>query len=156
MSCLSHSTFLLLDRATTVISRIASSPCPLNIQYPALPLPVACTSQSLMATFVARLIPSYFEWSLIESLSPYHASLLPFLHEFASISAQIFSMCCRFFLATSRLCAVRSSRAARRHLFTSVFAFVHMPIDFQRNPRAWHSSSAVMSSSQPAPCQTSA
>lgn len=79
------------------------------------------------------------------SPTPQHAVF----HELASISFQSFFMCSRFFFATSRLCAVRSSRAARRHLLTCVLASLHMPIDFHRKPRAWHSSRAFMSSSQP-------
>lgn len=71
------------------------------------------------------------------------------VQEFSSISAQTLFICSRFFFATSRLCAVRSSRAARRHLLTWVLASLHIPMDFQRNPRAWHASRAFMSSSQP-------
>jgi hypothetical protein len=38
-------------------------------------------------------------------------------------------------------------------LLTSRLMSLHMPIDFQRKPRAWHSSRAVMTSSHPACCQ---
>nr|POE49450.1 hypothetical protein CFP56_50367 [Quercus suber] len=71
------------------------------------------------------------------------------LHEFASISAQRASAFFLFSRAISRFLAVRSNRSARRHLFTWVLMSLHMPMDFQRNPRAWHSSRAVMTSSQP-------
>jgi len=69
-------------------------------------------------------------------------------HEFASISAHFSSIFALFTFACSRFSFVLFSRSARRHMLTLCFAVVHMPIDFQRNPRAWHSSSAVMTSSQ--------
>ena len=60
--------------------------------------------------------------------------------------ALIFSF---FAFATSRLCAVRSNRSRRRHLLTCVLTSLHMPMDFHKKPRAWHSSSAFMISSHP-------
>ena len=64
------------------------------------------------------------------------------------MSFQMASIFWRLALALARFSAVRFSRSARRHILTSCFALLHMPRDFQRNPRAWHSSRAVMTSSQ--------
>lgn len=84
----------------------------------------------------------------VEMFTVASTSRLPH-HEFASISAQIFFMCSLFFLASSRFCAVRSSLSARRHLLTSRFVSLHIPIAFHMKPLAWHSSRAVMISSHP-------
>lgn len=79
---------------------------------------------------------------------------LPSHHELASISAHIFFICSLFFFASSRFCAVRSNRSARKHLLTSRFVSLHIPIAFHIKPLAWHSSRAVMISSHPiAPSQ---
>jgi hypothetical protein len=67
----------------------------------------------------------------------------------ASISAQRAFTFSRFCFATSLFFAVRSSLSARRHMFTSCLRVVHMPIVFHMKPLAWHSSRAVMISSQP-------
>lgn len=63
-------------------------------------------------------------------------------------SAQIFSMRRRFSRAFSRLRFARSNRSAPRHLFTSRLMSLQLPRAFQRKPRAWHSSRAVMMASQ--------
>lgn len=63
------------------------------------------------------------------------------------MSFQMASIFWRLALALARFSAVRLSRSARRHMLTSCFALLHMPRDFQRKPRAWHSSRAVMTSS---------
>jgi len=67
----------------------------------------------------------------------------------ASISAQRAFTFSRFCFAVSLFFAVRSNLSARRHMFTSCLRFVHMPMVFHKKPLAWHSSSAVMISSQP-------
>lgn len=76
-------------------------------------------------------------------------SLLTILchHEFASISAHFALISSFFAFAFSRLIFVLSSLCARRHLLTCVFALLHIPSDFHRKPRAWHSSRAIMTSS---------
>lgn len=75
-------------------------------------------------------------------------SVVPPLHEFASISAHTFSMCFRFSLAASRFCRVRSSRCARKHMLTLYFASVQLPRTLWMKPRAWHSSRAAITSAQ--------
>jgi hypothetical protein len=88
----------------------------------------------------------FLPMSMKEQVSQYNAITLQL---FASISAQralAFSLFC---FATSLFLAVRSRRSARRHMLTSCLRLVHMPIVFHMKPLAWHSSSAVMISSQP-------
>lgn len=80
-----------------------------------------------------------FAWPLISSR----------IQLFASISAQTFCTLSLFSLALSRFSLVLSRRSARKHLLTSVLRLEHMPMDFHKKPRAWHSSRAVMTSSQP-------
>lgn len=75
------------------------------------------------------------------------------VQELASISAQTAFIFSLFSLASSRFFTVRSTRSARRHLLTSRLMLLHMPIDFQSSPRAWHSSNALMTSSQPVASQ---
>lgn len=48
-------------------------------------------------------------------------------HEFASISAHTALILSFFSFASSRFRAVRSSRAARKHLLTSFFNPLHIP-----------------------------
>ena len=69
-------------------------------------------------------------------------------HEFASISSHFALTSSLLIFAASRFNLVRSSLCARRHLLTCVFASLHIPIAFHRNPRAWHSSRMFMTSSQ--------
>jgi len=71
------------------------------------------------------------------------------LQLFASISAHRALTFSRFCFASSLFLAVRSRRSARRHILTSCLRFVHIPIVFHMKPLAWHSSRAVMISSQP-------
>jgi len=72
----------------------------------------------------------------------------PKSYEFASMSAHFDRISWFFAFAASRFALVRSSLWARRHLLTSVFAPLHMPIAFHMNPLAWHSSRRFMTSSQ--------
>lgn len=51
-------------------------------------------------------------------------------------------------LASSLLFAARFCRCVHRHSFTLRFASLHMPADLYRNPRAWHSSRALMTAMQ--------
>jgi hypothetical protein len=71
------------------------------------------------------------------------------IYEFASISAHAASLSIFLILAFSRFPLVRSSRSARRHLLTAVFALLHPPMALNKNPLAWHSSRAFMTCSQP-------
>lgn len=64
------------------------------------------------------------------------------------MSAHLASIFALFSLASSLFFSVLFKRSARRHIFTAFFALVHMPIDFQRKPLAWHSSKASMTSAQ--------
>jgi hypothetical protein len=93
-----------------------------------------------------RLKPTWPKISL-EPCAKIHA-VLSRCHELASISAHFALISWFLSLAASRFSLVRSSRCARKHLLTSVFAPLHMPIAFHMNPRAWHSSRRVMTSSQ--------
>lgn len=90
---------------------------------------------------------------VLYSLFP--SSWFPFpAYELRLVSAHIDSISSLLIFAACRFAFVRSSLSARRHLLTWVFASLHMPIAFHRKPRAWHSSSIVMTSSQP--CRVSA
>ena len=75
------------------------------------------------------------------------------LHELASISANIFSIFALFTFASSRFCAVRCNLSARKHMLTSCFKVLQLPIALCRKPLAWHSSRAVITSSHPWACQ---
>jgi hypothetical protein len=57
-------------------------------------------------------------------------------YEFASISAHFALISWFLAFAASRLALVRSSLWARRHLLTAVFAPLHMPTAFHKNPLA--------------------
>jgi hypothetical protein len=85
-----------------------------------------------------------------QPIVPISSSPLLYSHEFASISAHFDRISWFFAFAASRFAFVRSSLWARRHLLTSVFAPLHMPIAFHMNPLAWHSSRKVITSSQAA------
>lgn len=74
--------------------------------------------------------------------------LAPFVYLFASNSAHTFLICSLFSLASSLFNRVRSNRCARRHIFTLYFASVQCPNTLCMKPRAWHSSSAAMTSAQ--------
>ena len=50
--------------------------------------------------------------------------------------------------ASARLSAARFCLCAQRHLLRSRFRSLHIPADLYRNPRAWHSSKALMISMQ--------
>ena len=71
------------------------------------------------------------------------------LQEFSSISFHMANVFSRFCLAISRFFAVRSSLSALRHLLTWVLMSLQPPNSLWMNPCAWHSSRAVMTSSQP-------
>ena len=73
----------------------------------------------------------------------------PNRYDCSSISFHILWIFSLFAFAFSLFLAVRSNRSARRHLLTSVLAALHPPSALCRNPWAWHSSSAAMTSSQP-------
>jgi hypothetical protein len=106
--------------------------------------PVAPISQSLAYISIKRIgAPEY-------PLPHLAVMPLPFLdtHEFASISAHFARISWFFAFAASRFALVRSSLWARRHLFTSVLAPLHMPIAFHMNPFAWHLSRMFITSSQ--------
>lgn len=47
-----------------------------------------------------------------------------------------------------RLVSWRFLLSARRHALRASFAPLHIPIDFHKKPRSWHSSRATMRSSQ--------
>lgn len=74
-------------------------------------------------------------------------------HEFSSISFHRAFILAFFSWWLSRFAAWVFSRSCRRHWDTACLAPLHMPIDRQRNPRAWHSSKAATMSSQPVPRQ---
>jgi hypothetical protein len=84
---------------------------------------------------------------LDQLIAPASSSLSGF-HEFASISAHFALISWFFNFAASRFAFVRSSLWARKHLLTSVFAPLHMPIAFHKKPLAWHSSRMSITSSQ--------
>ena len=67
-------------------------------------------------------------------------------------SAQIFSIRLRFSLAVSRFRFARAYRSSPRHLFTSRLMSLQLPMALCRKPFAWHSSRAVMISSQSVVC----
>jgi len=71
------------------------------------------------------------------------------LHEFSSMSFQTSWILSLFSFAICLFLAVRLSRSARRHLFTSRLAPLHLPNTLCKKPCAWHSSRAAMTSSQP-------
>ena len=91
--------------------------------------------------------------SFATSLSAYCLHFSPLQnkipYEFSSISLHFSSNLFRRSLASTRFFSVRFNRSARKHLFTAVFASLHPPKHRYRNPREWHSSSAVMISEQP-------
>lgn len=74
----------------------------------------------------------------------------PLPHEFSSISLHFSRI--KSFLLCPRFRACVFHRSALRHLDTSSLAPLHMPMAFHMNPRAWHSSRAVMTCSQPGVC----
>jgi hypothetical protein len=47
-----------------------------------------------------------------------------------------------------RLVSWRFLRSALRHALSASFALLHIPIDFHRKPRSWHSSRATIRCSQ--------
>lgn len=69
-------------------------------------------------------------------------------HLLSSISFHTSFILSRFSFAAARFLAVRSSRCARRHMFTLCLASVQLPVTFQIKPRAWHSSRAATTSAQ--------
>ena len=108
-------------------------------------------SCSLCATPPCR---KFCPWALqalfpIDVTAPNIQNLSTDVQLLASISAKRALIFSRFCFAISLFFAVRSNRSARRHMFTSCLRVVHMPMVFHIKPLAWHSSSAVMISSQP-------
>lgn len=72
----------------------------------------------------------------------------PWVYEFCSISLNSFLICTCFSIACSLLCLARVILSARRHSVTSRLTSLQPPVARTRKPRAWHSSRAVMISSQ--------
>jgi hypothetical protein len=71
-------------------------------------------------------------------------------YDSASIFAQIALVSALLIFAASRFFAVRSNLCARKQRFTFVFAELQIPSALIMKPRAWHSSSIAMTSSQAA------
>lgn len=118
---------------------------PQNLNFPNLQ-PVQRPQSPILTTRSISTIQPFFI-SLTTTFQAIHRS--PILHEFCSISDHFSVIWILFSFAVSRFLLVLSSLSARRHLVTSRFAPLHMPVAFQRKPRAWHSSRIAINSSQP-------
>lgn len=77
-----------------------------------------------------------------------HSTRSPNPHDSRSTSSHTFNIRSRSFFASSLCFAVRSNRAARKHLFTARLASLQFPTALYRNPREWHSSRARITSEQ--------